>query len=188
MKMVVGLGNPGKKYFDTRHNVGFMVIDNYAGKRELLFKKKFNGLYTIFNFDDEKILLLKPQSFMNLSGEVVKKYCDFFKINYNDIIIIYDDMSFDVGTFKLKKSGSSAGHNGMKNIIDCLHTEDIRRLRIGISKSIENKINYVISPFEISEKEDIKKVINITFDIIQDYLTEPFDLLMNKYNRNDSTI
>ena len=183
MKLIVGLGNPGKEYENTRHNVGFKVIDNYKNKISSIdYKNKFNGQYFEFKNDSEKIMLLKPLSYMNLSGEVVKKYVDYFNIKTEDILVIYDDMDFNLGTFKIKKCGSSAGHNGMKNIIDLLKTENIKRIRIGISKSNYDKKDYVLGKFNSSEIKELDNVISKTEDIIDEYPKLDFEKLMSKYN------
>ena len=123
MKLIVGLGNPGKQYEKTRHNLGFMVVDYYANKKELNFKSNMQGMYAELVNDGEKIILLKPQSYMNLSGDIVRKYCDYYNVKAEDILVIYDDVDFEVGTFKIKRNGSSGGHNGIKDIINKLGTE-----------------------------------------------------------------
>ena len=117
MKLIVGLGNPGKEYDKTRHNMGFIVIDYFALKHNIsINQEKFNGFYGEFNYNGEKVILLKPQKYMNLSGEVVKKYVDYFKVNINDILIISDDLDMAFGRYRLRLMGSSGGHNGLKNI------------------------------------------------------------------------
>src|SRR5574344_2330767 len=146
MKLIVGLGNPGKVYENTRHNMGFMTIDNYAKKKNIdINKNKFNGLYGEYNYRGEKIILLKPCSYINLSGEVIKKYVDYFKIDINDLLIIHDDLDIPLGNIKLKPSGSSGGHNGLKNIELNLKRKDYKRIKIGISnnKMIDTK-DYVL--------------------------------------------
>ena len=156
MKLIVGLGNPGKEYEKTRHNVGFMVLDKFAEKHNLsIQKEKFNGLYTEFQYKNEKIILLKPQSFINLSGEVLIKFVEFFKISVEDILVIHDDLDLEVGTFKLKPSGSSAGHNGLKNIELHLKTKNYKHFKIGISnnKNIDTK-DYAITKW--SELENVR--------------------------------
>ena len=184
MKLIVGLGNPGKEYESTRHNIGYIFIDNFASSKEVkIDKKKFNGLYNEITMNDEKIILLKPLSYMNLSGEVVEKYVNFFKIDINDILIINDDLDMDFGRIRLRPSGSSGGHNGLKNIALHLHTEQFKRLKIGISnnKLIDTK-DYVLGKFSKEEKEildELKPKIN---DLINDYLVLDFDKLMCKYN------
>jgi PTH1 family peptidyl-tRNA hydrolase len=132
MKLIVGLGNPGKKYENTRHNMGFMAIDFYAAKNNLEFKKKFNGLYSETIINGEKTIILKPQTYMNLSGDCVIEFVNYFKIDLDEILILYDDKDFEVGTFKIKKIGSSGGHNGMKSIMSRLKVQDIKRVRLGI--------------------------------------------------------
>lgn len=182
MKLIVGLGNPGKDYENTRHNVGFLFIDNFLKKKALKTKKKFNSLYAEYNIDNEKIILLKPQTYMNLSGIAVKKYVDYFNIKIEDILIIYDDMDFETGTFKIKPTGSSGGHNGIKNILDNLGTQNIKRIRIGISKTKNDKIDYVIGKFRKEEKEQITNIIEISDKIIEDFINLSFSDFMNKYN------
>ena len=182
MKLIVGLGNPGKEYENTRHNVGFMTIDNYAQKHSMGFKSKFNGLYSEIIISNEKTIFLKPQSFMNLSGQVVKEFINYFDIDIKDVFVIYDDASFEVGSFKIKKDGSSGGHNGIKNIIECLKTEEIKRLKIGISKKKGELKNYVLGRFGILEKSIINKVVNKTERIMEDFCILDFEKLMSKYN------
>ncbi|MDE6292442.1 MAG: aminoacyl-tRNA hydrolase, partial [Bacilli bacterium] len=112
MKLIVGLGNPGKEYQSTRHNVGFMVLDSYLG--EVKWSSKFNGLYYQTNINGEKYIFLKPQSYMNLSGGVIRKYVDYFKINIEDILVIQDDLDLSVGKIRIKINSSAGGHNGIK--------------------------------------------------------------------------
>ncbi|MBR3198718.1 MAG: aminoacyl-tRNA hydrolase [Bacilli bacterium] len=184
MKLIVGLGNPGKEYEKTRHNAGFRFIDEYAKKKNLEFnKEKFKGLYTTFNFKNEKIILLKPQKYINLSGEVIKAFIDFYKISIEDILIICDDLDTEAGTLKLKYKGSSGGHNGLKNIEDNLHTNEYKRVKIGISNNKdEEKIDYVIGKISKKELEKINSVNKHAEELIDDFLTITFDNLMNKYN------
>ena len=166
MKLIVGLGNPGKKYEYNRHNIGFLVLDHYLKNSD--FKEKFNGLYKIEVINGEKVIFLKPQSYMNLSGNVVKKFKDFYKIDISDILIIYDDISFEFGILKLKPKGSSGGHNGLK--------------KIGISKNNIELKNYVLSNFNKIEKEKLNEILKMTDSIISDYINYDFQTLMNRYN------
>lgn len=184
MKLIVGLGNPGKEYENTRHNIGFIFIDNFAKSLKVqIEKEKFNGLYTQVTINDEKIILLKPLSYMNLSGEVVRKYVDFFKIDTNDILIINDDLDLSFGRIRLRPSGSSGGHNGLKNIALHLNTENFKRLKIGISndKSIDTK-DYVLGKFNKEEKETLDNLKEKVNNILNDFLLTDFDKLMCKYN------
>ncbi len=185
MKLIVGLGNPGKNYDHTRHNMGFFYIDHYAKKHNVeINKEKFNGVYNEFIYNKEKIILLKPYSFINLSGEVIKKYVDFFKIDIQDILIICDDLDTPIGKYKLKSKGSSGGHNGLKNIEFMLQTQDYCRLKIGISnnKAIDTK-DYVLSKLDDESQKIINENIDIICEIIDAFVSIDFQLLMNKYNR-----
>ena len=183
MKLIVGLGNPGNEYIGTRHNMGFMAIDAIAKKYNIELKEtKFDGLYTSLIINKEKVIFLKPQKYMNLSGEVIKKYVDYFKININDILIIYDDMDLELGKFKIKYKGSSAGHNGLKNIEQNLKSNEYKRIKIGISKNKMDKINHVLGKFNNDELILLNNVLNLIPEIIENYLILTFDNLMNKYN------
>ena len=184
MKLIVGLGNPGKEYEKTRHNAGFRFIDNYAEKKGLSFnKEKFKGLYAELNHNGEKVILLKPQKYMNLSGEVINDFMNFFKINPEDILIIYDDLDTEKGKIKIKYKGSSGGHNGLKNIENHLKTQEYKHIKIGISKDKDqDKIDYVIGKVPNEEYELINSVNKKAENIIDDYLNMTFDNFMNKYN------
>ncbi len=185
MKLIVGLGNPGHEYEKTRHNVGFMAIDSIANYYNItLNKTKFSGRYGELVLKGEKIILLKPEKYMNLSGEVVRDFVNFYKLKVEDILVICDDLDTSVGTYRLRFKGSSGGHNGLKNIELNLSTKDYKRLKIGISnnKSIDTK-DYVLGSFTSDEFNKIKPIIEEVPNIIEDYLSLPFDNVMNKYNR-----
>lgn len=186
MKLIVGLGNPGREYENTRHNVGFMVIDNYAKKNNITInKEKFDGAYVKTNINGEDVILLKPLKYMNLSGEVIRSFVDYFKINIDDILVISDDLDMEIGKLKLKAKGSSGGHNGLKNIELHLNTKNYKRLKIGISnnKNIDTK-DYVLAHFNNEDYQALLKSIDMTPSIINDFLNLSFDRLMNKYNHN----
>ena len=136
MKLIVGLGNPGKSYENTRHNIGFMIIDHFANTTN--WKNKWSALYTEIIINNEKVLLIKPQTFMNLSGNALIEFANFYKINLEDILVIQDDLDLEVGKYRLKINSSSGGHNGIKSIIERLGSNSFARLKIGISN---NKIN-----------------------------------------------
>lgn len=188
MKLIVGLGNPGKEYENTRHNIGFMFVDYYISYKSYIcnWKKKFNGLFTEITINNEKVMFLKPQSYMNLSGEVVKKVIDYYKISIDDILIISDDLDLNVGNFKLKPKGSSGGHNGLKNIELNLGSSSFKRLKIGISnnKNIDTK-DYVLCKFSSSELNTYNNLFNDLVSVIDDYLEFDFSVLMNKYNQKN---
>lgn len=183
MKLIVGLGNPGKEYENTRHNIGFMVINNYLKNEK--FKTKFNGMYLKKVINNEEVIFLKPLSYMNLSGEVVKKYVDYFKINLNDLLIISDDLDMPCFKIKLKYKGSSGGHNGLKNIIQNINTEEFKRLKIGISNNLNiDTKSYVLSKFNQEELEKLHKKFEITNNIINDFINLDFEKVMSKYNES----
>ena len=184
MKLIVGLGNPGKEYDRTKHNMGFMAIDEIARSNNVTIdRNKFNGLYTEFNYNGEKIMLLKPQMYINLSGDVIRKYVEFYKINLEDLLIISDDLDMELGKIKIKYKGSSGGHNGLKNIEANLKTKEYRRIKIGISnnKKIDTK-DYVLSHFSKEEANIVDNTISKFPIIFEDYMNMSFDNLMNKYN------
>ena len=184
MKLIVGLGNPGKEYENTRHNIGFIFLDYFADVHKIsIDKEKYNGLYVQTIINNEKVILLKPLSYMNLSGEVVKKYVDYFKINIDDILIINDDLDMVFGKIRLRPDGSSGGHNGLKNIALHLGTEKFKRRKVGISndKSIDTK-DYVLGKFTKEENKIINNLKEEISNIIYDYISTDFDKLMCKYN------
>lgn len=183
MKLIVGLGNPGKEYENTRHNIGFMVINNYLKNEK--FKTKFNGMYLKKVINNEEVIFLKPLSYMNLSGEVVKKYVNYFKINLSDLLIISDDLDMPCFKIKLKYKGSSGGHNGLKNIIQNINTEEFKRLKIGISNNLNiDTKSYVLSKFNQEELEKLHKKFEITNNIINDFINLDFEKVMSKYNES----
>ena len=182
MKLIVGLGNPGKEYENTRHNIGFMILDSFLGK--VKWKTKNNAMYYEKKINNEKYIFIKPLTFINLSGNAVRKYVDYYKIKIENILVIQDDLDLDVGILRLKQNSSDGGHNGIKSIISCLQTKDFKRLKVGISnnKSIDTK-DYVLNNFS---KEEIKKLNNILSDcynIIEDFAQMSFIDLMSKYNK-----
>ena len=185
MKLIVGLGNPGKEYNNTRHNIGFMCLDELAKHYNLEFKQnKFSGLYDKTEINGEKVIFLKPQKFMNLSGEVIRDYVNFFKIDIKDMLIICDDLDTKVGSIRLRYKGSSGGHNGLKNIESNLSTNEYKRIKIGISnnKLIDTK-DYVLGKFSKDELDIINDIIKNIPNIIDDFFTMSFENLMNKYNK-----
>lgn len=184
MKLIVGLGNPGKEYEKTKHNVGFMCLDLVLEKLNVkLDKNKFNGDYYQGLVNNQKVIFLKPHTFMNLSGECIIQFIDYFKIDIEDILIIYDDLDLAIGQYKIKVKGSSNGQKGMDNIMKHLHTQNIARIKIGIDRDdYYSTKNYVLSTFN----EDQQSLINSTLDIASDaaiyFINNSIALVMNKYN------
>lgn len=155
MKLIVGLGNPGKKYENTRHNTGFAVIDRTLAKLNVeLDKNKFNADYTMINRNGEKIYILKPLTYMNLSGEAVVPFMKYFGIEPEDLVVVHDDLDLPVGKIRLRQSGSCGGQNGMRNIIDLLGDSNIKRIRVGIGKDpLIPVVDYVLGK---TKKEDLE--------------------------------
>lgn len=182
MKLIIGLGNPGKSYENTRHNIGFMVIDHFANTTN--WKNKWNALYTEIIINNEKILLIKPQTFMNLSGNALIEFANFYKIDLEDILVIQDDLDLEVGKYRLKINSSSGGHNGIKSIIERLGSNHFARLKIGISnnKRIDTK-DYVLGKFTKEELETFEKLYPTFNEIITSFITTGIEKTMNKYNK-----
>jgi PTH1 family peptidyl-tRNA hydrolase len=181
MKLIVGLGNPGKNYEKTRHNIGFYIVDNYLGN--INYKEKFNGLYYELNIDNEKILFLKPQTYMNNSGECVSKFVKYYNIECKDIMIIHDDLDLNVGVCKFKYDSTSGGHNGIKSIIQHLGTKDVARLKIGIGPqpNLPSEV-FVLQNFTKEELETLKPILSKSKDGIECFFKEGIAVAQNKYN------
>ena len=184
IKLVVGLGNPGRKYNKTRHNMGFMVLDNIAKRLELgPWKEKYGGLFIDCYVGFDKVIFLKPQNYINLSGDVMIEYVKFFGIKLEDIIIVNDDLDLPLGMLKLKQKGSSGGHNGLKNIENQLGTNEYKRVKIGLSndKTMDTK-DYVLSKFTKEELKVLSVAIEKASDAVLASFRTPFQDLMSKYN------
>ena len=184
MKLIVGLGNPGNSYNNTRHNLGYFFIEYFAERiGEKIEKNKFDGRYAVTEINGEKIILLKPEKYMNLSGEVIKSYISYFKISIEDILVICDDMNLEVGNIKLKAQGSSGGHNGLKNIEDNLLTSYYKRLKVGISRNKNiSTTDYVLGKLNKNEEQIMNEKKELVYNIIYDFCSFPFEKLMSKYN------
>ncbi len=184
MKLFIGLGNPGKKYEGTRHNMGFMAIDLLSDQAQIdVDKEVFHGLMGRGKIFNQDVILFKPTTFMNLSGTAVQEVVHYFKIDLEDVIVVYDDMALAPGTIRLRKEGSSGGHKGMQNIIDCLSTEQIKRIRIGIGEPGEwDNIDFVLSKPLKEEMPLIEEAIENAVRALKEYLKSDFDRAMNNYN------
>ena len=184
MKLIVGLGNPGKEYENTRHNMGYLFIDYYLNKKgiKLEWKEKFNGIYLDTVIGGEKIIFMKPLTYMNLSGEAVRKYLDYFKIDVSDLLVVVDDLDLGVGNYKIKNNGSSGGHNGLKNIELHIGTQNYKRFRIGISNTTYEVKDYVLGKISVKDYYD---VFDILSDVLDRFYNTSFDILMSKYNRKN---
>ena len=185
MYLIVGLGNPEPDYSKTRHNMGFDVINKIAKKYEIeLTRTKFDGIYGSGIIEEEKVILLKPQTFMNLSGKSIKQFVDFYKIPLENILVIYDDMDIEIGTIKLRKKGGPGTHNGAKSVVHELSSEDFPRIRVGIGKPMDeyDAVDYVIGKLDDETYEKLEMGINKATGAIEEFLKNGIDIAMNKYN------
>lgn len=185
MYLIIGLGNPEEEYSKTRHNMGFNTINKIAKKYNIeINKNKFQGLYENAIIEGKKVILVKPQTYMNLSGNCVKEIADFYKVSPKEILVIYDDMDIEPGKIKIRKKGSSGGHNGMKSIIQMIGTEEFPRIRIGIGRPKHNgdEINYVIGAIPEEEKTKLNEGVEKAKDAVIEILKNGIDSAMNKLN------
>ncbi len=184
MKIVAGLGNPGSKYEFTRHNTGFLMVDYYAEKHGFKINKlKNNALIGEYNINGEKVLFVKPQTYMNLSGEAIFRLKDYYKVADEDILVIYDDISLPIGRMRIRKKGTDGGHNGIKNIIYQLKTDVFPRIKVGVSMcDKDNMIDYVLGNFSKKELEILKKIAETTCLAIDTIISKDTETAMNLYN------
>lgn len=187
--MVVGLGNPGLQYEFSRHNIGFRIIDNLALNIKTEFKrvKSYDSLVSRGKLMNHKLILVKPQTYMNLSGKSVSKIVSYYRISFPDLLIVYDDLNLELGQIRIRKRGSAGGHKGVESIIQYLNSEDIPRLRIGIGKPSINSnfdyASYVLSNFNNNEKDKISEVIQLSTEAIKTVIEDGLEKAMRKYNR-----
>ena len=185
MFLIVGLGNPEEEYSNTRHNMGFDTINKLANEYNIkINKNKFKGLCGSGIIENEKVILLKPQTYMNLSGESIKEAMAFYKIKSENIIVIYDDIDIEPGIIKIRKKGGPGGHNGMKSVISEIDTQNFPRIRIGIGKP-ESKgqlIEYVIGKMPQTDKDILEKATILGKEAILEIIKNGVDIAMNKFN------
>lgn len=185
MYVIVGLGNPGKQYDKTRHNVGFEVIDILAKEYGISVTKiKHKALIGEGRIGAEKVLLVKPQTYMNLSGETLIDIYKYYKVDMENIIVIYDDIDLDVGKIRIRKKGSGGTHNGMRSIIKCLGSTDFPRVRVGVSKPMpgQDLADFVLSRFRKEESENLAQGLEKSYRAVDTIIRENIDTAMNKYN------
>ena len=185
MYLIAGLGNPGIEYEKTRHNMGFQVIDKITKEKQVeLKRKKFDGIYGEANIQGEKVIFLKPQTYMNLSGKSITQFVQFYKIPLEHVLVIYDDMDILPGTIKVRKQGGPGSHNGMKSVVQELHSEAFPRIRIGIGrvKEQEEVISYVIGHVEEEEWKVLKQGIELATKAVEEFLNHGIETTMNRYN------
>ena len=183
MKLVVGLGNPDNKYDNTRHNVGFMLLDYIFSKDSFSLNKKMNAMEYITNINGEKVVAIKPTTYMNLSGDAVVKYLNFYKLEVSDMIVVQDDLDMPIGNIKLLFNRGDGGHNGIKDIVLKTGSKSFLRLKIGIGKSsLMNTKDYVLGKFSGEDKNTLDNVFVRLRDIFIDYTSLNIDSFMQKYN------
>lgn len=182
MFLIVGLGNPGDKYKGTRHNIGFDAIDLISEKYNIpVNREKFKGMCGEGIINGEKVILLKPTTYMNLSGESVRQVIDFYKIDNDNIVIIYDDISLEVGRLRIRGNGSAGGHNGIKSII--AHIGDgFPRIKIGVGGPKNDLVSHVLGKFANEENETLRKVLPVVVDATEVILSKDINDSMNKFN------
>lgn len=185
MKLIAGLGNVGARYIYTRHNAGFMTVDSIAVNNDLVFKEntRLKSMITIYRHENEDYLIIKPTTFMNLSGEAIRAVVDYYKISLDDILIVYDDLSLPLGKIRFRQNGSDGGHNGIKSIIQHLGTQDFARLKIGIGPqpSIPSEV-FVLQNFTKDELDTLKDTMLIAKQGIKCYFKEGITVTQNKFN------
>ena len=187
MKLIAGLGNPGKEYQNTRHNSGFMAVDLLADRLNAsITSNKFNALIAQVRIKGEAVLLMKPLTYMNESGSAVSQAVSYYKIDPQDILIIHDDMDLPVGSVRIRKKGSAGGQKGMKSIISCLNTDEIARIRIGVGHSARgnHKIvpDWVLSPISKEDREIFHTALQASADAAYDWVYKDMDIVMSEYN------
>ena len=183
MFLIVGLGNPGREYDNTRHNIGFHAIDIIADKYNIDVNRiKFKGVYGEGFIGGEKVMLLKPTTYMNLSGESIREAMDFYKLDLDQILVIYDDISLDVGKLRIREKGSAGGHNGIKSIIAHTGSEVFSRIKIGVGQPKGDLVNHVLGKFSSEESEILNEVLEVVASATEVIIKEDTKEAMNKYN------
>lgn len=186
MKLVIGLGNPGKAYEQTRHNIGFMTVDRFLNQKQqkMTFSPRFTAFIATMNVGLEKIIVIKPTTYMNLSGDAIRKTMDYHKIPIEDILVIVDDVNLEIGRLRLRETGGHGGHNGLRNIIGILKTEAFKRIRIGVgNNSLLPLDRYVLAKFHQDEEPIINRALDNATQAIERFtLNESFADIMTAYN------
>lgn len=184
VKIIAGLGNPGEKYAGTRHNIGFDVVDILAEKLNADFVEKFEGLLAEVRYNNEKLYLLKPLTYMNLSGRSVAMLANFYKIDASEILVIHDEMNIPYNTMKLRHKGSAGGHNGLKSIIESLGSDNFPRIKMGIGRdSSKDVVSYVLGKYKPEEKELYDEFINKGAKACLEVLDKGLTKAMSLYNK-----
>lgn len=187
MKLLIGLGNPGKRYEATRHNVGFMAVDELVHQEGASYDKAlFDASFTQVLYQGQKALIMKPLTFMNLSGNAIRPLMNYFNIALEDICVIYDDMDLPVGKIRLRQKGSAGGHNGIKSMIECLGSNEFKRIKVGVGRPQAGRsvTNHVLSRFDKEEEDDLILAVERAVDAAKDWIKGgDFAQTMNRYNQ-----
>ncbi|MEI8389159.1 MAG: aminoacyl-tRNA hydrolase [bacterium] len=186
MKIIAGLGNPGEKYKNTRHNIGFMATEALASGHNIkgTFSTKFNAIIGKGMINKEEVIIVQPLTYMNLSGEAVSKIMNWYKVDLADLFVVFDDVSLDIGKIRLREEGSAGSHNGIKSIISCCGGQKFPRLKIGIGPNPGEHLwaSYVLEKFTDEESKILKKIIPLSVEAMEDYLLMGINFAQNKYN------
>ena len=191
MRIIVGLGNPGRKYENTRHNLGFITIDRLAEEHGIsVTKAKHKALIGEGNISGQKVLLVKPQTFMNLSGEAVREVMDYYKEPVENLLVIYDDADIPAGTVRIRKKGGAGTHNGMRSVVSCLGDGDFPRVRIGIGGSTDERdlAAHVLGGFTSEEADIMREAVLTAVSAVESMLGSGIDIAMNEYNSRKETV
>jgi PTH1 family peptidyl-tRNA hydrolase len=183
-RLIIGLGNYGSKYHHTRHNIGWDSLEALSFKSDLHWNEKFKGHYAIYQASGEKVYFLKPQTYMNLSGESVLPLMQFFKISVDNILVVHDELDLPYGTIAFKKGGGLAGHNGLKSIAGVLGTQDFKRVRLGIGRPVHGDVsNWVLSGYTGEEKDFFPHYLKGCAEALEDYIKNGFDKAATTYSK-----
>lgn len=186
IKLIVALGNPGAEYELTRHNVAWILVDTHPEIGSKMWKDKFKGEYTDFSVAGNKVFVLKPQTYMNLSGESVQPLCQFFKIDVSEILVVQDELDLPFGQIHFKKGGGLAGHNGLKSITKMMGSQDFYRMRIGIGRPDRGSVSsWVLSKFPVSQNTELEIVMKNANEALDMFLKDGFKKASNTYNKKD---
>lgn len=185
MKCIVGLGNPGRKYRKSKHNIGFMVVEELTSRfNTKLLKTKFNARVAVESIAGEKVMLIQPQTYMNLSGEAIRPLLDYYNASTDDLLVIYDDLDLPTGKIRLRQKGGHGGHNGIRSTIDHLGTKEFKRVRIGVGRPSVSMpvVDYVLEAFTKEQKEDVAAGIERAAEACEAWIDKPFAEVMNDFN------
>ena len=189
LKLVVALGNPGRQYVRTRHNIGWLALEQLSFAPQLQWREKFKGLYADYPFHSQKVYFLLPQTYMNLSGESVQPLTQFFKIAPEEMLVVHDEVDVDFGVLGFKQGGGLAGHNGLKSIAQRLGSQDFKRLRLGVSRpSLGDVASWVLSPFSQEEEVGLGQVLERASQAIECCLSQGFDRAASRFSKQSGLL